>query len=283
MRQVLAGVSVLLVDDEPDNSELLGLYLEGQGASVRVASSAREALALLESWAPDIMLLDISMPEMDGYDLIKAIRRIPALRGTPAVAVTAHAFERDKRLAAQASFSAHVSKPYDCEALLYIVERLTVSKPSEDDPPTIRDFRAVLAAQGLHQALGFLNRRTSHRFTGIFRFETKLLHGLQLFDREHASPPEAADAPLRQTYSGIVEAERQPFVVWDSHNEPRLANHPARDKERAFCGVLLRRGNGMPFGTLCHFDPEPVEPNPEVLGLLLLVGPIVSAFVAGPE
>jgi CheY-like chemotaxis protein len=273
----------LLVDDEPDNSELLGLYLEGQGAGVRVASSAREALQLLESWKPDIMLLDISMPEMDGYDLLKTIRRNPALRSTPAVAVTAHAFERDKRLAAQASFSSHVSKPYDCEALLYIVERLTIAKPSDEDPPAIRDFRAVLAAQGMHQALGYLNRRTSHRFTGIFRFETKLIHGLQLFDREHATPPEGSDAPLRSTYSGIIAEQRQPFVVWDSHKETGLANHPARDKERAFCGVLLRRGNGQPFGTLCHFDPLPQEPNPDVLGLLLLVAPIVSGVIAGPE
>src|ERR1019366_4561139 len=163
MRKALAGVSVLLVDDEPDNSELLGLYVESQGASVRIASSAREALELVSSWK-----LDISMPEMDGYDLLKAIRRDPALRNTPAVAVTAHAFERDKRLAAQATFSAHVSKPYDCEALLYIVEKLTGAKPSEEDPPAIRDFRAVLDAQGIHQALGFVNRRTAHRFTGIF-------------------------------------------------------------------------------------------------------------------
>jgi CheY-like chemotaxis protein len=283
MRKALAGVSVLLVDDEPDNSELLGLYVESQGASVRIASSAREALELVSSWKPDIMLLDISMPEMDGYDLLKAIRRDPALRSTPAVAVTAHAFERDKRLAAQATFSAHVSKPYDCEALLYIVEKLTVAKPSDEDPPAIRDFRAVLDAQGMHQALGFLNRRTSHRFTGIFRFEGKLLHGLHLFDREHAAPLQGSDAPLRQTFSAIVEAERQPFVVWDSHLDPKLVEHPARDRERAYCGVLLRRNNGLPFGTLCHFDPSPLSPSPDVLGLLLLVAPLVSSAVAVPD
>jgi CheY-like chemotaxis protein len=283
MGKALAGVSVLLVDDEPDNSELLGLYVESQGASVRIASSAREALDLLASWKPDIMLLDISMPEMDGYDLLKAIRRDPSLRNTPAVAVTAHAFERDKRLAAQATFSAHVSKPYDCEALLYIVERLTVAKASEEDPPAIRDFRAVLEAQGMHQALGFLNRRTTHRFTSIFRFDGRLVHGLHLFDREHASPLQGSDTPLRQTYSAIVEAERQPLVVWDSHREPKLADHPARDRERAYCGVLLRRSNGLPYGTLCHFDPGPLQPNPDVLGLLLLVAPIVASTVASPE
>jgi CheY-like chemotaxis protein len=283
MRQALVGVSVLLVDDEPDNSELLGLYVEAQGASVRIASSGREALELVSSWKPDIMLLDISMPEMDGYDLLKAIRRDPALRNTPAVAVTAHAFERDKRLAAQATFSAHVSKPYDCEALLYIVEKLTVAKPSEEDPPAIRDFRAVLDAQGIHQALGFVNRRTAHRFTGIFRFEGKLLRGLHLFDREHPVPSQGTDGPLRQTYAAIIEADRQPFVVWDSHRDPRLVDHPARDRERAYCGVLLRRANGLPFGALSHFDPSPLPPSPDVLGLLLFVAPLVSAAVAGSE
>src|ERR1019366_4542336 len=281
MRKALAGVSVLLVDDEPDNSDLLGLYVESQGASVRIASSAREALEVLSSWKPDIMLLDISMPEMDGYDLLKAIRRDPALRTTPAVAVTAHVFERDKRLAAQATFSAHVSKPYDCEALVYIVQKLTIAKPSDEDPPAIRDFRAVLDAQGMHQALGFLNRRTSHRFTGIFRFDGKILHGLHVFDREHPVPSPGSDAPLRETYAAIVEAERQPFVVWDSHLAPKLAERLPRARERAYCGVLLRRANGLPFGTICHFDPSPVAPSPDVLGLLLLVAPLVSSAVVG--
>ena len=71
MRKALAGISVLLVDDDADNSELLALYVEAQGASVRTAESAREALEVLSSWKPDVMLLDISMPEMDGYDLLK--------------------------------------------------------------------------------------------------------------------------------------------------------------------------------------------------------------------
>jgi CheY-like chemotaxis protein len=283
VRKALAGTSVLLVDDDADNSELLALYVEAQGADVRTAESARAALELLKTWKPDVMLLDISMPEMDGYDLLKAIRLDPTLRDTPAIAVTAHAFERDKRRAAQATFSAHVSKPYDCEALLYIVEKLTVAKPSVDDPSAIRDFHAVLDAQGLHQALGFLNRRTTHRFTGVFQFEGKLLRALNLFDREHPDPAKGHDSPLLQTYSAIVEAERQPFVVWDAHADPRLAHHPARDRERAYCGVLLRTAEGLPFGTLCHFDPSPREPNHGTLSLLLLVAPIVSSAVSGRD
>ena len=105
MSKALAGTSLLMVDDDPDGLALLEFVVELAGATVRSATNARDALETLTSFKPDVMLLDISLPEMDGYDLLKAIRRDPAMRNVPALAVTAHAYERDKQRASEAGFS----------------------------------------------------------------------------------------------------------------------------------------------------------------------------------
>ncbi len=162
----LSGTTVLVVEDDPDNAELLAMYLDTSGALVRTAGGGPEALELVSSWKPDVMLLDISLPGMDGYELLRTIRLDPELRMRPAVAVTAHAYERDKQRAVQAGFSVHVAKPFDGEALVHLIARLTRKTPAGDDPPQVRDFRAVRDMQGVREALGFLNRRSRHRFHG---------------------------------------------------------------------------------------------------------------------
>ena len=87
---------MLIVDDEVDIVELLEFVIAGAGATVRRATSAREALELLPSFKPDVMLLDIGMPDMDGYQLLSAIRSNPKLEKVPAVAVTGYGYQKDK-------------------------------------------------------------------------------------------------------------------------------------------------------------------------------------------
>ena len=65
---------MLTVDDTPDSQEVLGLILESAGAEVKLASSAKEAIRLLESWRPNLIIADIGMPEEDGYALIHQVR-----------------------------------------------------------------------------------------------------------------------------------------------------------------------------------------------------------------
>ncbi len=274
---------MFLVDDDADGLGLLEFVLEREGATVRKAESAREALEILPFWTPDVMLLDISLPEMDGYELLKAIRRAPAMRNVPAVAVTAHAFERDKLRSIEAGFSVHVSKPYDTEALVYLIANLKPSAPSSDDPRTLRALQAVIAAQGIHEALGFLNRRAPHRFTGIYRFDGDTLRNLDLFDRLDRKAPIGVEAPMREAYCSIVAASREPFVVSDATRDARLAEHPACSRVRAYCGVLLRHLDGTPFGSLCHFDLMPIEVARGVLDLLLHAAPLISTVVIDRE
>jgi CheY-like chemotaxis protein len=88
MTEKLDGTAVLVADDDPDNLELLGFVISAEGATVRTAGSAREALDLLREWKPDVVLLDIEMPVVNGYELLSAIRRHTGLHDVPAVAVT---------------------------------------------------------------------------------------------------------------------------------------------------------------------------------------------------
>jgi CheY-like chemotaxis protein len=120
----LSGKSVLVVEDDPDNAELLAFTLRTVGAEVRLAPDARVALDLLRSWQPDIFLFDISLPDMDGYALLETLRSELPLQDIPAIAVTAHAYDRDKQRAADAGFAAHVSKPYDLDAIVHLIASL---------------------------------------------------------------------------------------------------------------------------------------------------------------
>jgi len=122
----LGGVNVLLVDDEPDAREALSRILQHYGATVRAASSAADAMETLRSEHVDVLLADIGMPGEDGYDLIRAVRRLtsPEACQVPAVAVTAFTSDADRRRALDAGYQVHLSKPIDPSALVATVAEL---------------------------------------------------------------------------------------------------------------------------------------------------------------
>jgi CheY-like chemotaxis protein len=105
--------------------------LLGQFAmEVQTAGTAAEALELLETFKPDVMLADIGMPEENGFDLIKKVRALPPERGglVPTVALTAFAMDEDRRAALAAGFQAHVTKPVDPVRLVEVVRALGVRR-----------------------------------------------------------------------------------------------------------------------------------------------------------
>ncbi len=130
---VLKGVQVLLVDDEPDVLEMVTLMLERQGARVRAVESANDALEIVGDWHPDVMIFDITMPEIDGHDLLAKIRALPdtALSNVPALVLSASATETDRRLSLEAGFLRHLDKPIHADALVQaVVEALRPRKPT---------------------------------------------------------------------------------------------------------------------------------------------------------
>jgi signal transduction histidine kinase/CheY-like chemotaxis protein len=119
----LQGISVLVVDDEPDSNEALQTLLGSRGAEVRVAGSARQALEILDGWRPDLVVSDIGMPGEDGYALLQQIRARPAARGgnVPAIALTAYARVDDRIRILRAGFRMHLVKPIDPGELIAVV------------------------------------------------------------------------------------------------------------------------------------------------------------------
>ena len=118
---VAAPHRVLVVDDNADAAESLGMLLEVRGNQVRIAYDGLQALEAAGDFDPDIVLLDIGMPKMSGYEVA---RRLRADRGDSVliVAITGWGQEEDRRRAREAGFDHHFTKPVDYEALLELIE-----------------------------------------------------------------------------------------------------------------------------------------------------------------
>ncbi|MFZ1827369.1 MAG: response regulator, partial [Candidatus Competibacteraceae bacterium] len=116
--QRLAGRSILVVDDDPRNLFVVTAALEQNGAAVRSAVNGKQALALLAKAAVDLVITDIMMPEMDGYQTIAAIRGTPGLANIPVVALTAKALPEDKERVLAAGADDYFSKPVDYDVLV---------------------------------------------------------------------------------------------------------------------------------------------------------------------
>ena len=122
----LDGLKVLIVDDEPDTRELLKMGLAQCGAEVKAAGSVAEALEMLITDAPDLLISDIGMPDEDGYDLIRRVRELPSENGRkiPAIALTAYARVEDRMQALRAGYQMHVPKPVELAELVAVAASL---------------------------------------------------------------------------------------------------------------------------------------------------------------
>ena len=127
----IAGLRVLLVDDVEDAVLVMQSLLELYGAEVLVATSARQALEILGREQVDLLISDISMPDMDGYGLLSEVRKMPRHATLPAVAVTGLGREQDIAAAREAGFSAHLGKPLSVDRLLAIIPGLLRRSPEQ--------------------------------------------------------------------------------------------------------------------------------------------------------
>jgi CheY-like chemotaxis protein len=125
--QVLDGLRVLVVDDNPDNLELIQFILEQHNVQVTVVTSAHEALDTITHLKPNILISDIGMPIEDGYSLISKIRNLTQqVRQIPAIALTAHASIESRNLALDTGFSTYLAKPFDPDELIAVASNLAV-------------------------------------------------------------------------------------------------------------------------------------------------------------
>lgn len=120
----LRGMSVLVVDDSADTTEMVRHLLEIGGASVCSATSGFEALRLAREKDFDVVLSDISMPEMDGFEFLRRLRQIPGKEDLPAVALTGFGRPEDVQRAHDKGFCAHLTKPFDIQQLATLLQRV---------------------------------------------------------------------------------------------------------------------------------------------------------------
>jgi len=122
----LEGLRIIVVDDEQDARDLVARILVAAGADVRSCASAAEALEAIDRWQPSVLVSDVSMPDEDGYSLVRKLRELAPNRGgdIPAVALTGYARTEDRTRALVAGFQMHVPKPVEATELIMVVASL---------------------------------------------------------------------------------------------------------------------------------------------------------------
>ena len=112
---------ILVVEDTPANIQTLTAILKEKGYQLSVATNGRQALEVIEKVHPDLVLMDVMMPEMDGYETMRRIRGNPRFRMLPIIALTAKAMKGDREKCLEAGASDYVAKPVNTEQLLSLV------------------------------------------------------------------------------------------------------------------------------------------------------------------
>jgi CheY-like chemotaxis protein len=118
------GSHILVVEDHPQNRYLMTYLLESRGYEVEVALDGAEALEALETRLPDLILMDMQLPKVDGYEATRRIKADERFKGIPLVAVTAHSMRGDQDKAMAAGCDVFVTKPINGEELVALVDRL---------------------------------------------------------------------------------------------------------------------------------------------------------------
>ncbi len=114
---------ILVVEDNPDNREIMSAVLRHRGYEVMEAEDAETALELVGDHKPDLVLMDISLPRMDGYQATARLRELPHTAAVPVIAVSAHAFLQERRAAWEVGFDSYLTKPVAPSRIVEEVDR----------------------------------------------------------------------------------------------------------------------------------------------------------------
>ena len=116
--------TVLVVEDQEDNRRILSVYLDYVGYRVLSAVNGAEGIAAARSERPDVIVMDISMPVLDGYEALRLLRDDPELSSTPVIALTAHALSTDREAVLAAGFDSYLAKPIEPRLVAAEVKRI---------------------------------------------------------------------------------------------------------------------------------------------------------------
>jgi hypothetical protein len=127
-------------------------------------------------------------------------------------------------------------------------------------------FTSLLQQQGIHPALEYLNQRTPHRYTGLFRFGGEVLHNEALFDRYQPQVRQGEDVSIALTYCALVGQQEASLDILDAATDSRAQG--VETPVISYCGVLVRDAEGQAYGTLCHYDMQRCQQRTTDLPLL---------------
>ncbi|HZK48096.1 MAG TPA: response regulator [Thermoleophilia bacterium] len=115
---------IVVADDDPDILNIVAMSLEAMGHEVHRATNGREAVALTKATAPDLVVMDLMMPEMNGYEATEALKADAETASVPVLALTAKAMRGDEERGRQAGVDAYVTKPFRISQVVEVVDRL---------------------------------------------------------------------------------------------------------------------------------------------------------------
>lgn len=140
---------LLLVDDEPGVREAVKEYLQESNFTVEVASNASDAWQLLQKKTPDLVISDVMMPQIDGYEFLKQLRDDPRFKALPVIFLTARGMTSDRIQGYQAGVDAYLPKPFDPEELIAIIENLlerrTATSKTAEGNSDLEDIKVEIA------------------------------------------------------------------------------------------------------------------------------------------
>ena len=183
-------LTILVADDDLGTRLSIGDYLEASGYSVIAAENGKEALEMVEAYQPHLIVTDITMPQMDGYELVRQVRRQPALRLLPVVFLTGRTDPKERVLGYQLGCDVYLAKPFELSELGAVVRNLL-----ERSQMIESEWRSRVQAVGVNEVAA---KMALHEPTVIVDFtdrETEVLHLLseglsnsQIGDKLHLSP-----------------------------------------------------------------------------------------------
>lgn len=129
----VTGWKVLVVDDQPDNITVVQLALHFHGADVRTAQNGVQGLKILESFMPTLIILDLSMPEMTGWEMLEKLKADAKFDKIPVIALTAHAMDGDKESVLEAGFTGYIPKPFSVISIISDIKDILINQNNTEE------------------------------------------------------------------------------------------------------------------------------------------------------
>lgn len=222
-------VTVLVVDDEPDGQRLLSIMLEKEGFQVVTASGGSDAMSKALANPPDVAVLDVMMPDMDGYQLCRRFRESPRLSRVPILILTARAQPVDRAASMRAGADAYISKPFQRAELVRTVQNLVAAQSGASS-----NRARLISCVSLRGGVGVSVLAVNLAVVTTLKHRRNVL----LADLKFSSGQDALFLNLKpqDAWTPLVDAARS--VEWN-HVEGNLVKHP--------CGLTLLSAPPSPF------------------------------------